>query len=294
LNAAPNKGGAGIWMSGSGPAADVSGKIYVSTGNGPSDATGGSGPTNDHGDSVLKLSSVLTVTDWFLPSAEATLAANDLDLGSGGAAVVVSPPAGPLQHVVITGGKDGTLYVLNGDHLGGFGDSNAVQYLLIGTGGQHAIFATPAFWNNTMFIAPVKQPLLAYAFDPSVDKLNPTTPTSQSPTQYGSPGSTASVSAAGSSSNGIVWAIDNTSNCAWPAPGCGPAVLHAYDAANLANELWNSATNPADAAGYAVRFTVPTVANGKVYVGTRGNNTGGLVGSTTISGELDVYGLKPH
>jgi hypothetical protein len=157
----------------------------------------------------------------------------------------------------------------------------------------HSIFATPAFWNNTLYLAPVNQPLLAYAFDTSVDKLNPATPTSQSPTLYGFPGATPSVSASGTS-NGIVWAINSNSWCTAQSSACGPAVLHAYAASNLATELWNSAANPADAAGNAVKFTVPTVANGRVYVGTRGNNTGGVYGSTTISGELDVYGLKPN
>ena len=94
--------------------------------------------------------------------------------------------------------------------------------------------------------------------------------------------------------NGIVWALEVGRYCTNPAPGCGPAILHAYDAANVANELWNSALTGADAAGYAVKFIVPTIANGKVYVGTRGNNTGGLFGSTSMSGELDVYGLKPN
>jgi hypothetical protein len=231
------------------------------------------------------------VTDWFLPSNADMLARGDIDLGSGGAAVVVSPTAGPVQRVLITGGKDGTLYVLNANHLGGSGDTNALQYFAVATGGQHGIYATPAFWNNKLFIAPEKLPMLAYAFDTSLDQLNPTTPTSQSPTQYAFLGSTPSVSASGSSSNGIVWAIDATAVC---NPTCGPAVLRAYDATNLATELWNSAKDPADAAGYAVRFTVPTVANGKVYIGTRGNNTGGVYGSTTVSGELDVYGLKPN
>jgi len=294
LNVAPNRRGAGIWMSGGAPAADSTGKLYVSTGNGGSDANASSGATNDYGSCVLKLSGGLTVSDWFMPTAYATLNANDLDLGAGGAAVLVSPSTGPYQHLVITGGKDGTLYVLNGDHLGGVGDAQALQYLPIGAGSLGKIFATPAFWNNTLFLAPANQPLVAYAFDTSVGKINPTTPTSQSSAPYRFPGATPSVSASGSSSDGIVWAIDQTGGCTTQASRCGPAVLHAYDATNLTTELWNSAKNPADAAGNAVKFTVPTVANGKVYVGTRGNNTGGVYGSTSISGELDVYGLKPN
>jgi hypothetical protein len=136
----------------------------------------------------------------------------------------------------------------------------------------------------------------AYAFDTAADKFNPITPTSQSPTKYLEPGSTPSVSASGSSSNGIVWAIDNSTShsCVTESVGCGPAVLRAYDATSVAKELWNSAMTGNDAAGNAVKFTVPTVANGKVYIGTRGNNTGGVYGSTTVSGELDVYGLKPN
>ncbi len=91
----------------------------------------------------------------------------------------------------------------------------------------------------------------------------------------------------------MVWGIETTNYCTNQSHGCGPAVLHAYDASNLASELWNSGQNAGDAAGNAVKFTVPTVANGKVYVGTRGNNTGGVFGSTSVSGEVDVYGLKP-
>jgi Putative Ig domain len=294
LNVAPNNRGAGIWMSGGAPAADVSGNIYITTGN---PVTTASGPPNDCGDCVLKLSGGLTVSDWFLPSDYISLASGDLDLGSGGAAVLLSLPAGPFPHLVITGGKDGTLYVLNADHLGGAGDPKAVQYFSISPpdpiGG---IFATPAFWNNTMFIAPAGQPMQAYAFDTVADKFNPTTPTSQSSTKYLEPGSTPSVSASGSSSNGIVWAIDNSTShpCVIQSASCGPAVLRAYDATSVAKELWNSAMTGADAAGNAVKFTVPTVANGKVYIGTRGNNTGGVYGSTTVSGELDVYGLKQN
>jgi hypothetical protein len=92
-------------------------------------------------------------------------------------------------------------------------------------------------------------------------------------------------------SNGIVWALDQSKYCTSQSLGCGPAVLHAYDAGNLANEFWNSTEGTGNAAGYAVKFTVPTVANGKVYIGTRGNNAGDVDSSTSIPGELDVYGL---
>jgi hypothetical protein len=92
-------------------------------------------------------------------------------------------------------------------------------------------------------------------------------------------------------SNGIVWALDNHTYCTNQASACGPAVLHAYDATNLATELWNSTQGSGNAAGYAVKFTVPTIANGKVYIGTRGNNIGGADNSTSTPGELDVYGL---
>jgi hypothetical protein len=109
---------------------------------------------------------------------------------------------------------------------------------------------------------------------------------------YGFGGSSPSVSAAGTQ-NGIVWALDNANFCTGTAPGCGPAVLYAHEAANVTSTLWDSGGNAADAAGNAVKFTVPTVANGKVYVGTRGNNTGGPSGSTSAAGELDVYGLRP-
>jgi len=88
--------------------------------------------------------------------------------------------------------------------------------------------------------------------------------------------------------------LNTNKYCTPQSSGCGPAVLFAYDATNLANALWNSSMVSTDAAGNAVKFTVPTVVNGKVYVGTRGNNTGGVYGSTSISGELDVYGMKPN
>jgi hypothetical protein len=290
LSVTPNVVGGGIWMGGGAPAADVSGNLYVITGNGPLDAMNGSGPTNDYGDSLLQLSSSLAVGSWFSPSDQANDDVNDVDFGSGGAAVVLNLSTGSLRRLIVGGGKDGTLYVLNGDNLGGLGDSQAWQHFAVG----HGIFATGAFWNNTLYLAPAGSGMLAYAFDPSTNMFN-ATQTSVSAATFGWPGSTPSVSAAGASSKGIVWGLNTSTYCtprATQTTPCGPAVLHAYDASNLATELWNSATVASDAAGYAVKFTVPTVANGKVYVGTRGNDS--FNGTPpTIPGELDVYGLKP-
>jgi hypothetical protein len=288
LNVTPNVGQGGIWMSGGAPSADSAGHLYVITGNGVFDATNRSAPNNDYGDSLLQLTPGLTVSSYFTPSDEASDNANDVDFGAGGAALVLNLGSGPPQHLVVGGGKDGTLYLLNGDSMGGSGDGNARQFFPNGAG----IFATGAFWNNTLYIAGLNQPLSAYAFNPG-SLLFSTTAAANSPTAFGFPGSSPSISATGTTSNGIVWALDNAHYCTPQSSGCGPAVLHAYNAASLASELWNSALTGADNAGNAVRFTVPTVANGKVYVGTRGNNTGGVYGSGGVYGEVDVYGLKP-
>jgi hypothetical protein len=285
LNVSPNVQYGGIWMGGGAPAADANNNLYVITGNGEFDVTSGG---NDYGDSFLQLSDSLTVSSFFTPSDQATDYTADSDFGSGGAAVVLNLVSGTLKHLVIGGGKDGTLYLLDGDNMGGLGDSNARQYFNVGTG----VFATGAFWNDNFYIASINAPLVSYSFNSSTDLFNIANP-SQSSTSYGNRGATPSVSSTGTS-NGIVWALDNSNYCTRYSPGCGPAVLHAYDAATLSSDLWNSSMVTADAAGNAVKYTVPTVANGKVYVGTRGNNTGGVYGSTSVSGELDVYGLKPN
>lgn len=286
-NHAPPHGGAGIWMSGGAPAVDSNGNIYVTTGNGLFDVTNASGPHNDYGDSFLQLTAALNVTSWFTPSDQAADDENDDDLGAGGAALVINLSSGPLRHLLVGGGKDGGLYLLNGDSMGGLGDGNALQTFNVG----YPIYATSAFWNNTLYLAPAGAALRAYAFDPGSDRFN-AAPSSQSPSVFAWPGSTPTISASGSS-NAIVWGLDTSRFCT-PSAKCGPAVLHAYNATSLGAELWNSSMIAADAGGNAVKFTLPTVANGKVYIGTRGNNTGGVPGSTSSNGEVDVYGLKPN
>jgi hypothetical protein len=289
FNSTPNQVGilsysrGGIWMGGGAPAVDSTGSIFFITGNGTFDAnTGGS----NYGDSVIRLSTAsgLSVADYFTPLDQASLDANDTDFGSGAATILVDQPAGPVTHLVIGGGKQGNLFLLNRDNLGKFNSStnNVIETINLG----NPIFATPVYWQNSLYVAGIG-PLKQFVFNSTTGKFNGA-PYSQSSTSYRFPGATPSVCSNGAA-NGIVWALDNGLYCTPQSPGCGATVLHAYDATNLANELWNSSQAAAnrDVAGHAVKFTVPTVANGKVYVGTRGNDS-------SVLGELEVYGLLPN
>jgi len=279
-------GDGGIWMSGGAPAADSSGNLYLITANGSFDPT-----TSDYGDSFLQFNGSLNVNQYFTPSDQQLDNDNDNDFGSGGAAVLVDLPANGSNptHLVIGGGKDNALYVLNRDSMGGYGDSNAWQ--VVSNLGGYGIYGTSAFWNDTVYLATFGYNLQALSLDPSTAML--TILPNTSPTPFGR-GATPSVSSMPDNSNGIVWVLDNNLFCIPTSVGCGPTVLHAYDATNLSNELWNSTQGNGNTGGNAVKFTVPTVANGKVYVGTRGNNTGGADNSTSVPGELDVYGLLPN
>ena len=296
FNANPNGSDSGIWMSGGAPAVDASGNIYFLTGNGTFDAASGG---SDYGDSTVKLSTsggVLSVASYFTPADQAGLEGGDTDHGSGGAAILVDLPSGAHPHLVIGGGKEGNLFLLDRDNLGGYGanaspaDSNAVQKFSIGNG----IFSTAAFFNNSLYIAGSGGHLKLFAFNSGTGQFN-TAQTSQSSGTFGFPGATPSISAQGTS-NAIVWATNSNSygTSGGGSRAAAPAVLHAYDATNLNTELWNSsqASGNRDQAGNCVKFTVPTVANGKAYIGTRGNDT--TTGSGTVFGEIDVYGLLPN
>jgi len=290
FNTTPNGGLGGIWMSGGAPAADSSNNLYVITGNGSFDNT-----NRNYGMAFIKVSTSggLNVSDFFSPFNENTLSGGDQDFGSGGAAVLIDQPSGPFPHLVVGGGKDQNLFVLNRDagKMGGFSASsnNVVQTVPFGNG----IFATAAFWNNNLYLAGSGS-LKAFAFNSGSSTFN-TTPTSQSTDTYGFPGSSPSVSASGTT-NGIVWALSSNAygtNNSGPR-AAGPALLRAYDATNLNTELWNSsqAAGGRDTAGNAVKFTVPTVANGKVYIGTRGSDDSS--GNGSVFGQVNVYGLLPN
>jgi hypothetical protein len=275
-NSTPNGGLGGIWMGGGGPAADAQGNLYVSTGNGLFDADLDNVADNDFGDSILKLdaSAGLGLEDWFTPQEQQSLSDSDADLGSGGVVLLPDQSNGPA-HLLVAGGKENVLFLVDRDNMGSFqngSNSQIVQSISTSAG----LFGTPAFWQNNLYYAGPGGSLTAYTFSPSTGFFN-LSPASQSTTVFNFPGASPSISSQGSS-NGIVWAIDE-SQYGPPAPP-GPAIVHAYNATNLAQEYWNSTqAGTRDQAGNAVKFVPPTIANGKVYVGTRT--------------EVDVYGMLP-
>ena len=272
-NGAGQEGGKGaIWQSGGGPAADSAGNIYVWTGNGTFDAANGG---VDYGDTLLKLSPSLTVEDWFTPFDEAILEQQDLDLGASGL-VVLPDQNSAIPHLLVGGSKAGKIYVMNRDALGHFNPSSDIQAVQEFTFAP--LFSTPAFWNQNLYLAGVKDVVRQFALSNSQLNL-----AAQGATVFRYPGTSPVVSSNGAS-NAILWALDNGGAAAGTScsalPGGGPAVLRAYDATNVAHEIYNSAqTGGRDAGGTALRFAVPTVVNGHLYVPTQTNIT--------------VYGLLP-
>jgi len=267
LNVAANSGGEGpaIWMSGGGPAADSSGNVYLLTANGAFDTTldaNGFPSGGDYGNSFLKLSTAggtLTVADYFTMSNAVSESANDADLGSGGILLLpdLTDSGGTVRHLAVGAGKDTNLYVVNRDSMGKFNsNSNNIWQQLSGAlpGG---IWSTPAYFNGVLYYGNSNGALVA--FPVSAARLAGT-PSSSGATKYTYPGTSPAVSANGTG-NGIVWAHENSS----------PAVLHAYDASNLAHELYNSsqAANGRDQFGAGNKFITPAIADGKVFVGTQ-------------------------
>ncbi len=275
----------GIWMAGGGPAVDANGGIFVSTGNGTFDADSGG---RDYGDSFIKLGlsgGNLAGLDFFTPYNESFLSHYDLDLGSGGMLLLPDQP-GAHPHELISGGKQGTLYLVDRDNMGGFNssptatnDPNIVQEI----SGLGPIFGTPSYFNNDVYLATFKsggQGGQLVSFGLQNDGTLSTSPVSSTDiTNFSFPPPTTSISSNGTS-DGIVWALRNESYGPPESATAGPATLYAFDANDLSTELYDSdQAGSRDQPGDAVKFTVPTIANGKVYVGGQY--------------ALTVYGLLP-
>jgi len=269
FNTTPNGSAGGIWQGSSGPAADAAGNIYLETGNGTFAAE-----NQNYGDAVVKLSTSggLSVADYFAPYNQLGLNLQDLDIGSAGLILLPDSVGSAVHpHLLVAGSKTGVFWLLDRENLGRFnplGDQQIVQEISGATGGM---WVTPAYFSGKIYYCAAGDNVKAFAISNAA--INPS-PVSKSTATIPYPGSSLSVSADGTS-NAIVWGIDSSANQS------GPAVLHAYDAANLTVELYNSSQNLArDNPGPAVKFTMPTIANGKVYVGTA--NTLSVFGSISF------------
>jgi hypothetical protein len=258
-NSTPNGGLGGAWQSGAGLAGDATFNAYLATGNGTFDANLGG---RDFGDTVLKLRppalNRLRVADWFTPYNQQQLNNEDADLGSGGV-LLLPDQNGPHAHLLVQAGKEGTVYLIDRDNMGHFNPNNNDQIVQSLDGAVGGMWAMPAWWNNNVYFGGAGDYLKMFTFNTNTGLLS-ASPDSESGTFFGYPGPTPSISANGTSS-GIAWALQTD------AYNSGSTILHAYDATDLSKELYNSAQNSTrDDAGGAVKFTVPTVANGKVYV----------------------------
>ncbi len=264
LNITPDGSEGGIWASDTGPAADVAGNIFVPTANGTFDAGSGG---RDYGDSVLKLDpATLSIRDYFTPNDQQQMSEADADLGSSGPTLLDQP--GPHPHLLLQPTKGGMIYVIDRDQMGKFrrqGNAIVQEIKMPGDGGYGAM----AYWNGHAFFVASNDYLRDYAVQggklrEAARALSP---------HFENPGATPAVSADGAR-NAIVWCIATRT---WNGRD-RPAVLYAYDAANLAQPIYSSEENAArDRPALATRFVIPVVANGRVYFGTRD--------------EVEVYGL---
>jgi hypothetical protein len=278
FNVSPNSAYGGIWQSGGGPSADANHNVYVVTGDGP---LGTNQPAPVYGNSFLRMNPgvALSVADYFSPCNESTLATNDF----GASAPLLLPDiAGSLSapHLAVSASKDGSIYVLNRDSLGGYNSNCASvtpqpQIVPVEDG---PIFSTPLYWNGSIYVAAGSGKLKSFQMIGGTIASAPSA--AQSAETFGAMGATSVLSWDGTTSgtsNAILWLVDSSGALASPNSA---AILRAFDPANSLAEIYNSEMNSSrDRAGRAVKFTVPTVANGKVYVGTQN--------------ELDVYGLLP-
>jgi hypothetical protein len=305
LNVTPNDGNGGIW--GGAPAIDTDGSILLTTGNGaykPAESdtavdtwifqdgrTGirsGSEFTGSYGDTVLRLAMrrlaggglTFRLADWFTPFNQGVLAQNDADFGSGGAMI-----AGGF---VIANGKEGRLYALPKANMGRYTpclalesaqctDAATVQSVdvaatasspTVGATGNNGAYSTPTQWNNTIYVAYNQDYVKAYSFSNGVLSQQPVAMSNEI---LGFPGATLSISANGNQS-GVLWGVGVDWNMA-------RSVLYAWNASDISRELYKSSvtTDEQDPAAAAmshrddmaggVKFAVPTIYNGKVYVG---------------------------
>jgi hypothetical protein len=275
LVTSPNGNDGGFWMSGAGVAADSNANIFIASGNGDFDTT--NIPAQELGDTVMKVfypgTSTISLLDYFTPFDQSTLDGEDSDVGSGGVLLLPDQPGG-ITHELVEVGKEAHIFLINRDQM----TTNNLHYCQTNCndtdpeiaqevqGEISGIFSLPTYLNGTLYFCGLGDSLKSF---PLTNGQMATSPSQTSSHTFGFPGATPAASANGST-NGIIWLIDRN--------GGDAAVLYAYEAGNL-TPLWNSSQSGSDAGGNGVKFSVPTIANGKVYIGTQT--------------ELDVYGTLP-
>jgi hypothetical protein len=265
LNVTPNGSDGAIWQAGAGLAADKGNNIYFLDANGTFDTTlnaQGFPANGNYGNSFMKVSTAgnqLAVADYFAMYNTVTESENDLDLGSGGAMVLpeMRDSTGAKRQLVIGAGKDSHIYIADTTNMGKFNSqNNSNLYQEVYGALQEAVRGGPAYYNGQVYFGPRNKAIMAFRFHKARLAVKPESVTS---IEYPYPGATPSISANGDT-NGILWAVESAAT----------AVLHAYLAGDLGTELYNSsqAAGGRDQFGAGNKFMVPTIVNGKVYVGT--------------------------
>lgn len=267
FNTSPDGDDSGVWASDTGPAADTKGDLFLATGNGRFDAANGG---RDYGDSLLKLDGQsLKLDDYFAPFNVDKLDADDNDLGSGGPIVLPVQP-GPHPHLVIVAGKGGTIYLIDRDHMGHHQANNDGQIVQTVPSAGGGVFGSMAFWNHNLYVLSNSSSDALRQFVLHNGKL---TPKVTSGSRFPAISATPTVSSNGAR-DGVLWMLRSQAGNV----DYSNAVLYAFDASDSSRLLYNSEQNPSrDRVGQAVRFNIPTVVNGHVYVGAKH--------------EVDVYGL---
>ena len=268
FNTSPDADDSGIWAADTGPAADPHGNIIVATGNGSFDVDKGG---RDYGDSLLKLDAQsLKLADYFTPFNAEDLDRNDADLGSGGPLLIPDQP-GPHPHLAVVAGKSGTIFLIDRDHMGHY-VSQSNRHAIQTIPNRYGVYAAPAWWNQTLYVLSCGDDDAIQTFSLSNSKLTRTATSGDSVTGLCT---TPTISANGNK-DGILWILRSK---AWNGPDT-QAELTAWDATNINRKLYDSEHNyQRDRAGQALRFNIPIVVNGHVYIGAKK--------------EIDVYGLLP-
>jgi hypothetical protein len=291
----------GVWMSGGGLAADSNGNIFFATGNGTWNGT------TDYGDSIVKLGppsgGSFPLLDYFTPYNQSSLSGGDTDVASGG--LVLLPALASGQQLLTQMGKEGKIYLIDRNNMGKYcvnlnppcsgNDPNIVQEIPGATAG---VWGTPAYWNGSVYWGGSKgadpDNLKAFSFNANGSGLLSSSPTSESLKTFSFPAPSPSISANGSA-NGILWGLENSAFGYTCSGGANCQILYAYDATNLANMLYNSsqAPNNRDVPGGAVKFATPTIANGKVYVGSQLKVSAYGTISTSPAAATPTFNLAP-